>query len=63
MWEMLTGKLPFNGMGRTEYMSQVVGLGCRPTLPKDLPDELAALLQVKLSTWATQSMLNPWIAY
>jgi len=44
---MLTGKLPFNGMGRKEFMSQVVGLGCRPKLPKDLPEEISSLLQVK----------------
>lgn len=56
VWEMLTGKLPFNGMGRKEYMAQVVGLGCRPKLPKDLPKELASLLQ---ACWDVDFLKRP----
>mmetsp|Transcript_16212 Transcript_16212/g.22140 ORF Transcript_16212/g.22140 Transcript_16212/m.22140 type:complete len:333 (+) Transcript_16212:232-1230(+) len=56
LWEMLTGKLPFNGMRRKEYMSQVVGLGCRPKLPSNLPEELASLLQ---ACWNADLLKRP----
>jgi len=55
-WEMLTGKLPFDGISRKEFMSQVVNLGSRPKLPNNLPEELASLLQ---ACWDVDLLKRP----
>ena len=44
LWEMLTGKLPFEGIGREEFMAAVVKKNSRPPVPKKLPVILVNLL-------------------
>jgi serine/threonine protein kinase len=45
LWEMVKGKLPFKGVSKAEYMSQVVGLGYRPAVTKDMPVALTSLMK------------------
>lgn len=56
LWEMLTGKLPFKGVNKSEFLSEVVAKGFRPKIPKDIPLALAGLLK---SCWDPNPQLRP----
>ena len=56
LWEMLTGKLPFKGIGRQEFMDEVVAKGFRPAVPKSLPLVLGNLLR---DCWDANSLKRP----
>eukprot|EP00597_Dinobryon_sp_UTEXLB2267_P017141 CAMPEP_0201112506 /NCGR_PEP_ID=MMETSP0812-20130820/77296_1 /ASSEMBLY_ACC=CAM_ASM_000668 /TAXON_ID=98059 /ORGANISM="Dinobryon sp., Strain UTEXLB2267" /LENGTH=588 /DNA_ID=CAMNT_0047375877 /DNA_START=674 /DNA_END=2440 /DNA_ORIENTATION=+ len=56
LWEMLTGKLPYKGVSKAEFMSTVVGSGYRPKIPKDLPVAVASLLK---ACWEVDAMQRP----
>ena len=56
LWEMLTGKLPFKGIGRQEFMDEVATKGFRPAVPKSLPPVLGNLLR---DCWDANSLRRP----
>ena len=56
LWEMLTGKLPFKGINRQEFMDEVVAKGFRPAVPKSLPPVLGNLLR---DCWDANSLRRP----
>lgn len=57
VWEMVTGKVPFKGVNRAEFMSQVVEKNFRPNLSKTVPHQaLANLLQ---DCWNPNPLLRP----
>lgn len=56
MWEMLTGKLPFQGISREEFMTEVVGKNFRPTVSKKVPVVLASLLR---ACWDSSPVKRP----
>mmetsp|Transcript_25959 Transcript_25959/g.37209 ORF Transcript_25959/g.37209 Transcript_25959/m.37209 type:complete len:363 (+) Transcript_25959:703-1791(+) len=56
LWEMLTGKLPYKGVSKAEFMSTVVGSGYRPKVSKDLPVAVASLLK---ACWEVDAMKRP----
>mmetsp|Transcript_10094 Transcript_10094/g.13866 ORF Transcript_10094/g.13866 Transcript_10094/m.13866 type:complete len:333 (+) Transcript_10094:237-1235(+) len=56
LWEMLTGKQPFKGVSKAEFMSTVVGSGYRPKIPKDLPVAVDSLLK---ACWEVDAMKRP----
>ena len=57
VWEMVTGKVPFKGVNRDEFMSQVVEKNFRPNLSKTVPHQaLANLLQ---DCWNPNPLLRP----
>ena len=56
LWEMITGKLPFKGVTRDEFMTEVVGKGFRPTIAKNLSPVLANLLR---DCWDANPLKRP----
>ena len=56
LWEMLTGKLPFKGISKQEFMDEVVGKGFRPAVPKSLPPVLGNLLR---DCWDANPLKRP----
>ena len=56
LWEMVTGKLPFKGVTKLEFMSEVVGKGFRPKIPKDASPQLSLLMK---QCWDSNAMLRP----
>jgi len=56
LWEMLTGKLPFKGISRQEFMDEVATKGFRPAVPKSLPPVLGNLLR---DCWDANSLKRP----
>jgi serine/threonine protein kinase len=44
MWEMVTGKLPWEGSNFQEVRNAVANLGKRPPLPAELPDRISQLM-------------------
>ena len=56
LWEMLTGKLPFKGINRQEFMDEVVGKNFRPAVPKNLPPVLGNLLR---DCWDANPLKRP----
>jgi len=45
LWQMVTGETPFEGMSKAAYMEQVCVDGLRPSIPRDVPKDLATLMQ------------------
>mmetsp|Transcript_5094 Transcript_5094/g.7552 ORF Transcript_5094/g.7552 Transcript_5094/m.7552 type:complete len:427 (-) Transcript_5094:377-1657(-) len=45
LWQMVTGETPFDGMGKAAYIERVVMGGLRPSIPRDVPKDLATLMQ------------------
>jgi len=45
LWQMVTGETPFDGMSKAMYMESVAVGGLRPSIPKDVPKDLAMLMQ------------------
>jgi serine/threonine protein kinase len=56
LWEMLTGKKPFRGLGRLEFYCEVVGGGYRPNIPKSFPAVLSNLLR---DCWREELVARP----
>eukprot|EP01036_Dinobryon_divergens_P035599 gene35599-46168_t len=53
---MITGKLPFKGVTREEFMTEVVSKGFRPAIPKALSPVLANLL---VDCWDVNPLKRP----
>eukprot|EP01035_Chromulina_nebulosa_P038627 gene38627-52187_t len=53
---MLSGKLPFKGVDRDEFMATVVAKKFRPPVPKKLPVILVNLLQ---ACWDENPLKRP----
>eukprot|EP01036_Dinobryon_divergens_P033726 gene33726-43585_t len=53
---MITGKLPFKGVTREEFMTEVVGKGFRPAIPKNLSPVLGNLL---VDCWDVNPLKRP----
>ena len=56
LWEMITGKLPFKGVSREEFMTEVADKGFRPAIPKNLSPVLANLLR---DCWDVNPLKRP----
>lgn len=59
LWEMLSGKLPFKGVDRDEFMATVVAKKFRPPVSKKLPVALVNLLQ---ACWDESPLKRPSFA-
>ena len=55
-WEMLTGKVPFEGFGVEELMQKAVREDRRPAIPKSLRRELSDLLT---ACWEKEPAARP----
>ncbi len=62
MYEMLTGKMPFEGDNYNEVLSQILLAPLRPVqeLSADVPEELAAVVHKALSKDKTQRYVSAW---
>jgi len=45
LWQMVTGETPFDGMNKATYIERVVMGGLRPSIPREVPKDLATLMQ------------------
>jgi len=45
LWQMVTGETPFDGMSKATYIERVVMGGLRPSIPREVPKDLATLMQ------------------
>ncbi|XP_042494429.1 serine/threonine-protein kinase STY13-like isoform X2 [Macadamia integrifolia] len=56
LWELLTNRMPFEGMSNLQAAYAAAFKQVRPTLPEDLPPDLAFIIQ---SCWVEDSNVRP----
>ena len=56
MWELLTGKLPYESLTPVQAAIGVLKTGLRPTIPRNTHPKLAALLE---KCWQKHPILRP----
>jgi serine/threonine protein kinase len=56
LWELLTGKIPYENLTPLQAAVGVVQKGLRPTIPSSTPPKLVELLE---RCWATNSSERP----
>jgi serine/threonine protein kinase len=56
LWELLTGKIPYDSLTPLQAAVGVVQKGLRPTIPSTTPPKLAELLE---HCWATNPVERP----
>jgi len=45
LWQMVTGETPYDGITKATYIERVCVGGLRPSIPRDVPKDLATLMQ------------------